>query len=101
MCVRRGAQLFFYLAAEEREKKVSRLLTWPLGCRGQQLVVKLVLHSNYVKYGFSFFDLFSSQPRNLGSLNHASLRNDLYFDTNIICFALSFFVMYITVIRWS
>ena len=49
------------------------------------LVVKLVLHSNYVKYGFSFFDLFSSQPRNLGSLNHASLRNDLYFDTNIIC----------------
>jgi len=34
--VRRGAQLFFYLGAEEREKKVSRLLTWPLGCRGQQ-----------------------------------------------------------------
>jgi len=33
-CVGRGAQLFFYLRGEEGGKKVSRLLTWPLGCRG-------------------------------------------------------------------
>ena len=30
VCVCRGAQLFFYLGAKERERKVSRLLTWPL-----------------------------------------------------------------------
>jgi len=34
-CVCRRAQLFFYLEARERERKVSRLLTWPLGCRDQ------------------------------------------------------------------
>jgi len=27
----RGAQLFFYLGAEVREREVSRLLTWSLG----------------------------------------------------------------------
>ena len=37
VCVCRGAQLFFYLGAKERERKVSRLLTWPLGCREQQV----------------------------------------------------------------
>jgi len=26
----RRAQLFFYLGAKERERKVTRLLTWPL-----------------------------------------------------------------------
>jgi len=31
VCVCRGAQLFFYLGAEVRERKVSRLLTWSLG----------------------------------------------------------------------
>ena len=30
VCVCRGAQLFFYLGAKERERKVSRLLTWSL-----------------------------------------------------------------------
>ena len=30
VCVCRGAQLFFYLGARERERKVSRLLTWSL-----------------------------------------------------------------------
>jgi len=31
VCVCRGAQLFFYLGAEVREREVSRLLTWSLG----------------------------------------------------------------------
>ena len=30
VCVCRGVQLFFYLGAKERKRKVSRLLTWPL-----------------------------------------------------------------------
>ena len=30
VCVCRRAQLFFYLGAKERERKVTRLLTWPL-----------------------------------------------------------------------
>jgi len=30
VCVCRGAQLFFYLGVKERERKVSRLLTWLL-----------------------------------------------------------------------
>ena len=30
VCVCRRAQLFFYLRAKERERKVTRLLTWPL-----------------------------------------------------------------------
>ena len=33
VCVCRGAQLFFYLGAEVREREVSRLLTWSL-CAG-------------------------------------------------------------------
>ena len=37
VCVCRRAQLFFYLRAKERERKVTRLLTWPLDCRDQQV----------------------------------------------------------------
>ena len=33
VCVCRGAQLFFYLGAEVREREVSRLLTWFLCSR--------------------------------------------------------------------
>ena len=42
VCVCRRAQLFFYLGAKERERKVTRLLTWPL-IAGTNILFVLIL----------------------------------------------------------
>ena len=43
VCVCRRAQLFFYLGAKERERKVSRLLTWSLIAGTNSIHVLIVL----------------------------------------------------------
>jgi hypothetical protein len=49
VCVCRRAQLFFYLGAKERERKVTRLLTWPLIAGTNSLDTYLEIKHVFVK----------------------------------------------------